>query len=85
MPGWKLDERLASLGARVNESGRAPMLRHMPVMDVLTMERFRALDVGHGAGVADGIRDLLGAGSKREAQKLANALMITGQEFVRAA
>jgi hypothetical protein len=53
----------------------------MPVMDVLTMERFRALDVGHGAGVADGIRDLLGAGSKREAQKLANALMITGQEF----
>jgi hypothetical protein len=55
------------------------LLRYTPADDVLTMERVRALDMGHGPGVDEGIRNLLAAGSKREAQKLASALVLTGQ------
>ena len=62
-----------------NENGRAPMFRFLPAHEVLVMEKFRAMDVGHGAGVDEGIQRLPAAETKGEAEKLASALAITLQ------
>ena len=53
----KVDEilRRALPGQNVNENGRAPLLRHIAADEVLILEKFRAMDVGHGPGVDDGI------------------------------
>jgi hypothetical protein len=83
MRGPKLHELLkgSPFAPRGNENGRAPMFRHIPVQDVLVLERVRASNVGHGSEVADGIRDLFAAESKRDAQKLASNVVLTGQDF----
>jgi hypothetical protein len=79
----RLDELLKdfSFGPKSNENGRAPMFRFLSTYDVLTMEKFRAFEVGHGGGVDDGLQKLLAVATKRDAQKLAAVLVISGQSF----
>ena len=79
----KLDELLKALpfGPKHAENGRAPMFRFLPADDVLVMEKFRAMEVGHGAGVDDGVQKLLAAKTKRDAKKFARALVLTGQSI----
>jgi hypothetical protein len=70
-----------AFGPRSNEDGRAPMFRFLPADEVLVIEKFRAMDMGHGAGVDDSIQKPFVAATKRDAKKLAQMLLLTGQSL----